>query len=344
MIFRYLKFEFTGIRGTLQKADRSNSAEIKFTDINIFDNAGNRVDYSGATATWSTSYLLPNTSANNGIDGNNATNFGAYVNSLGFYAYLGLGYNYSEIKIENSNYVINFNKVIDAYNYSYTTNNDSDSINSDPVSWNVYYSRDGINYRLIDSKNNLSITTNRNTETEKFIFSYPICFNEGTKILCLNDKLEEEYVAIENLRKGDLVKSYLHGYKKIDLIGKNSMINNPDLWHECMYKMKKTKQNGLIEDLILTGGHAILVEQLGKYKQENDKIYGGTTLKIDDKYLLLCKFSEDFMQIKNNELYTYYHFTLESKDANQRFGVWANGLLTETTFKNDFLKHNFKLL
>lgn len=52
----------------------------------------------------------------------------------------------------------------------------------------------------------------------------PSCFNEGTKILCLNKKLEEEYIAIENLRKGDLVKSYKHGYIKIDLIGKNPMI------------------------------------------------------------------------------------------------------------------------
>ena len=48
----------------------------------------------------------------------------------------------------------------------------------------------------------------------------PICFNQGTKILCCNKNLKEEYISIENLKKGDLVKTYKHGYKKIDLIGK----------------------------------------------------------------------------------------------------------------------------
>ena len=72
--------------------------------------------------------------------------------------------------------------------------------------------------------------------------SDPTCFNEGTKILCLNKKFEEEYIPIENLRKGDLVKSYKHGYRKIELIGKNPMINNPEKFNECMYKMEKQKK------------------------------------------------------------------------------------------------------
>ena len=38
----------------------------------------------------------------------------------------------------------------------------------------------------------------------------PICFNQGTQILCLNkDSLEEEYKSIEYLRKGDLVKDII---------------------------------------------------------------------------------------------------------------------------------------
>jgi hypothetical protein len=174
--------------------------------------------------------------------------------------------------------------------------------------------------------------------------SDPSCFNEGTKILCLNKNLEEEYILIENLRKGDLVKSYKHGYRKIDLIGKNLTINNPEKFNECMYKMEKTEENGLLDDLIVTGGHSILINDLTEYKEENDKIFG-TTPMIDDKYLLLSAVSKEFIKLENTNLYTYYHFILENNgNDDERFGVWANGILTETPSKNYFINHKYTLL
>jgi len=170
----------------------------------------------------------------------------------------------------------------------------------------------------------------------------PPCFNVGTKILCLNDKLEEKYIPIENLRKGDLVKTYKHGYRKIDLIGKNYMINNPDKFNSCMYIMEKTKNNDLLEDLIVTGGHSILVDDFIEYKEENDKLFGGETPKIEDKYLLLSCVSKDFTKLQNNELYTYYHLTFENNgNDDERFGIYANGILTETPSKKQFNKYIF---
>ena len=53
------------------------------------------------------------------------------------------------------------------------------------------------------------------------------CFKEDTKILCLNKEFQEEYIKIQDLRRGDIVKSYLHGYRKIEYIGKNDMYNDP---------------------------------------------------------------------------------------------------------------------
>ena len=187
------------------------------------------------------------------------------------------------------------------------------------------------------------ITENQTTFTIQTVED-PSCFNEGTKILCLNKNVEEEYIPVENLRTGDLVKSYKHGYRKIELIGKNPMINNPEKFNECMYKMEKTDDNGLVDDLIVTGGHAVLVDDLGSCKEENDLIFG-KTMMIDDKYLLLCAVSNDFVKLENTNLYTYYHFILENNgNDDERFGVWANGVLTETPSKNQFNNHKYTLL
>jgi hypothetical protein len=187
-------------------------------------------------------------------------------------------------------------------------------------------------------KGNWTIISNYYYNTQ--YYNVPICFNKGTKILCFNKQFEEEYIPIENLKKGDLVKTYKHGYRKIDLICKSKLLNNPDKINSCMYKMEKTDTNGLIEDLIVTGWHSILVDDLGECKDENEKVFRGTQM-IDGKYLLLSSVSKDFIKIDNNNIYTYYHFILENNgDDNKRFGVWANGILTETPSKKTFITFN----
>ena len=177
----------------------------------------------------------------------------------------------------------------------------------------------------------------RNLQFLENVNNDPACFNEGTKILCMNNNLEE-YIPIEDLQKGDLVKTYKHGNRKIDLIGKQQMINTPENFCICMYKMKKTDNNALIEDLIITGCHSILVDDLGSFKEENDMLVGSTQM-IDDKYLLLSAVSDQFVKLDNTNLYTYYHFILENNGNDERFGVWANGVLVEASCMKHFINH-----
>ena len=223
---------------------------------------------------------------------------------------------------------------------SYYSDPDSPNYNSNYAFFNLF--NDVSLIRILDTNGTaLILVPTLSTITP---ISDPSCYNEGTKILCLNKQLVEEYIAIELLRKGDLVKSYKHGYRRVDLIGKDSVINNPEKFTYCMYKMEKTAENGLLEDLIVTGGHVLLVDDLGIYKEKNDKIFGSTPM-IDDKYLLLAAISKDFKKIDSVSLYTYYHFTLENNGSDdERFGVWANGILSETVSKKQFTRHKYILL
>ena len=193
-------------------------------------------------------------------------------------------------------------------------------------------------YVLSNNGSSDVVYTSNNLESENIItltFSpNTLCFNQGTKILYMNQQLADEYIAIELLNVGDFVKTFKHGYRKISKIISGFLINNPKKWNICMYKMAKTESNGLLEDLIVTGGHSILVDslsevELAKYLEMGIPHFANET--IDKKHLVLSCVSDDFVPMPDNGCYKYYHLLLENNnDEEERFGIYANGVLTET--------------
>lgn len=137
----------------------------------------------------------------------------------------------------------------------------------------------------------------------------PSCFGSSTRILCLNKQLVDEYISIQMLEIGDLVKTYKHGYRRITHIAKNAFFNNPDNFQECMYIMKK--HDDMMDDLVVTGYHAILVDNPDREELDKQAKYG-ITEKIDDKYLIISSVSELFEKDMSRDFHMYYHFSLES--------------------------------
>jgi uncharacterized protein YjbI with pentapeptide repeats len=181
----------------------------------------------------------------------------------------------------------------------------------------------------------IDIDTNTTQYKNYFVFTPDACFNENTEILCLKENVEQ-YVLVQNLKKGDLVKIYSNSsvYKKIVLIGKRQLINNPDVWSKCMFKMG---------DLIVTGGHSILVDELSEIDKENSDILNRKDM-IDDKRLVWAGLSHLFTKLDNTNTYTYYHFVLENEETedNTLYGVWANEVLVETIKRKDFFSYGLK--
>jgi hypothetical protein len=177
------------------------------------------------------------------------------------------------------------------------------------------------------------------------VYSYtviPVCFNQNTQILCIDKDLKEKYMSIKKIKKGTLVKTYKHGYRKVDLIGKKTMKNDPSSLLNCMYKFKSIDET--MPDLIVTGLHSICVDKLSDKEIEACKKYNFESSKIDDKYLLPACVSDKFEKIQNRNIYTYYHLTLENDgNENAQYAIMANGVLTETTCENNFKRTGFML-
>ena len=161
----------------------------------------------------------------------------------------------------------------------------------------------------------------------------PICFKEGTKILCENDL----YIPIEELKIGDLVKTYKHGYQKVIMIAHTDLLDYSQNMRNQLYTYSREKNPDLIEDLHLTGGHSLLVDALTEEESTHmQKIkWSNDGRMVEDKYKLLACFSHDIC-IATEQNVEIYHFTLEPPEnakSNHVYGIYANGILAESCSK-----------
>ena len=99
-----------------------------------------------------------------------------------------------------------------------------------------------------------------------------VCFKEGSKILT-----DTGYKPIQDLRKGDLVQTFVHGYKAIDMIGKRDMVHigSDQRIKDQLYVCTPTNYPELLEDLVITGCHSILVDDFKEGEESPGGVRGG---------------------------------------------------------------------
>jgi hypothetical protein len=163
-----------------------------------------------------------------------------------------------------------------------------------------------------------------------------ICFKEGTKILCrLSDK-EDIYVPIERITDNTYVKTWKHGYRRVKYILQSQIYNSSVRTINKLFRMSKNKYPELTEDLYITGSHAILRDSLTDWEQWKmetlqEKFNIDYTLTIDGKNKLIAYFDDRFEEYNEEGLVTIYHLVLESKTKDRNYGIYANGILVEST-------------
>jgi len=167
-----------------------------------------------------------------------------------------------------------------------------------------------------------------------YVYPSAPCFLEGTQILC-NINGDETYIPVESMKPGTLVKTSNDGYKKVELIGKGT-IQNPateERIENRLYKCSPSQYPELKNDLYITGCHSILLNSLtDKQREETIKSLGKIYI-TDNKYRLMACLDEKAQPWNSQGNYTIWHFALENNDYFMNYGVYANGLLVETSSK-----------
>jgi hypothetical protein len=162
------------------------------------------------------------------------------------------------------------------------------------------------------------------------------CFLKGSKILT-----DKGYVPIEDIRKGHMVKTVLNGFVPVHAIGFRKID------HECLEERDKDQlylcspknYPELFEDLVITGCHSILVDAFTSEEQrtETEKLVGAAF--VTNGYYRLPACVDRRTEVYSAKgTYDIYHIALENDSYYKNYGVYANGLLVETTSKRYLLE------
>jgi len=159
----------------------------------------------------------------------------------------------------------------------------------------------------------------------------PSCFMEGSKILT-----SRGYIPIENIRKGDLIKTVNDGYIPVNMIGKTKLYNSGNNLRskEKLYLCSAEKYIELTEDLIITGCHGILVDEFENDIQKENTIEAyGRIFTTDGKYRLPACVDPRAVPYDKEGVFNIWHLALDHDNYYMNYGIYANGLLVETCSK-----------
>jgi len=156
------------------------------------------------------------------------------------------------------------------------------------------------------------------------------CVHETTDFLCYIDN-EEKYINIKDIKPGFLVKTYKEGYVKVKHIFRQRCFNSEKNVMSKFFVMDKSKNDLLTKDLIITGGHSILVDEITEEQHNKMKSTGIKYLSVYDKYKLVTFFNDDFVGKTDKSEERVYLLVLEADDDHKVYGAYVNGgMIIET--------------
>ena len=164
-----------------------------------------------------------------------------------------------------------------------------------------------------------------------------VCFLEGSMITCYDPESSQEVERpVQSLRKGDLVKTTMDGYKTVHVIGTSKIYNPPNSMRSMhrLYRCPKENYPDLNEDLVLTGCHAILVSELSEEERSDLLLLQGKIYTTEDYYRLIACCDKRTIPYEKDGFFNIWHLALENENSHFNYGIYANGLKVETASIN----------
>ena len=151
------------------------------------------------------------------------------------------------------------------------------------------------------------------------------------------------YIPIQDIRKDTLVKTLNNGFVPAKICGSimfNNKISHDERIVQRLYKCSNQNYPTLFEDLIMTGAHSILEPRLNRKQLELMNYINNTNRVTPYKVDGMCKLLS--CVDTRNEIYTseekieVFTIVLENAYIYKNYGIYANGLLVESTPEYDF--------
>jgi hypothetical protein len=178
------------------------------------------------------------------------------------------------------------------------------------------------------------------------ITTQPHCHSIGCYLADSKVLTDTSLISIQLLKKGDLIQTLNHGLLPVKFVGKRSFFNKltEERMNAHLYKLNKNDFPELFEDLFITGGHPLLIDEKNLDEETKKKLLDmidyGTPIITEGKYRVFALIHPKSELWNNEGDHEIFDIVLESDNPKKNYGIWVNGMLTESMDEDYFLNRS----
>jgi hypothetical protein len=136
------------------------------------------------------------------------------------------------------------------------------------------------------------------------------------------------------------------GLLPVKFVGMRSFFNKltEERINAHLYKLNKNDFPELFEDLFITGGHPLLVDDKDLDEETKKKLLDmidyGTPIITEGKYRAFACVHPKAELWNDEKEHEIFDIVLENEDPKKNYGIWVNGILTESMDEAYFLNES----